>query len=80
MTRCTNCGYKWKAKDIWKLGMAKDGKNCPDCGTKQYPSFKDQGLLVGLGYLSGTVGLLLIVLFPYYVRLSDRDENEWKIK
>lgn len=27
---------------------------------------------MGLGYLSGVVGLLLIVLFPVYINLSDK--------
>ncbi|RAZ67084.1 hypothetical protein [Planococcus maitriensis] len=76
MARCTNCGSKWKAKDIWKLGAAKDGKNCPSCGTRQYVSFKNGGFLMGLGYVSGTIGLLLIVLFPYYIHLSNRKEKE----
>ncbi|MGM0896575.1 MAG: hypothetical protein ACQEV0_01670 [Bacillota bacterium] len=76
MAQCTNCGYKWKAKHIWKLGMAKDGKNCPYCGARQYVSFKNGGFLMGLGYLSGTIGFLLIVLFPYYVRLSNRKDKK----
>jgi len=31
---------------------------------------------MGLGYVSGTIGLLLIVLFPYYIRLSNRKDKE----
>ena len=31
---------------------------------------------MGLGYMSGTIGLLLIVLFPYYIRLSKQKEKE----
>ena len=74
MTRCTNCKYKWKAKDVWKLGFSKNGKECPNCKARQYVSFKDGGFLMGLGYLSGAVGLLLIILFPFYINLSDKDE------
>lgn len=76
VAHCTNCGVKWKAKDIWKLGAAKDGKNCPSCGARQYVSFKNGGFLMGLGYVSGTIGLLLIVLFPYYIRLSNQKDKE----
>lgn len=75
MAHCTNCTYKWKAKDIWKLGLSKDGKKCPNCQTTQYVSFKDGGVLMGLGYLSGIVGLLLIVFFPFYIKLSDKQES-----
>ena len=74
MSRCTSCNYKWKAKDIWQLGISKNGKECPNCKTKQYVSFKDGGFLMGLGYLSGTVGLLLIIFFPFYIKLSNKNE------
>lgn len=80
MTNCTNCGRDWKATDIWKLGVAKDGKKCPHCRTKQYPSFKDEGFLVGLGYVSGLAAILSIVLFPYYVRLSARKKDAMGMK
>lgn len=56
--------------------MAKDGKTCATCGERQYVSFKNGGFLMGLGYMSGTIGLLLIVLFPYYIRLSKQKEKE----
>ena len=74
MSRCTNCTYKWKAKDVWKLGFSKNGKECPNCHARQYASFKDGGFLIGLGYLSGIVGVLIIILFPLYINLSDKDE------
>lgn len=74
MARCTNCNHKWKAKDIWKLGISKNGKECPTCKTQQYVSFQNGGLLMGLGYLSGVVGLLLIIFFPFYIKLSDTNE------
>jgi CXXC-20-CXXC protein len=54
MARCSNCNYKWKVKDVWKLTISKKGKACPNCNTRQFASFKDRGLLLGLGYLSGT--------------------------
>lgn len=76
MAHCTNCGAKWKVEGIWKLGVAKDGKNCLSCGARQYASFNNGGFLMGLGYMSGTIGLLLIVLFPFYIRLSSRKEEE----
>ncbi|MGX7594408.1 hypothetical protein ACWNS2_04155 [Planococcus plakortidis] len=76
MAYCANCGTEWKVKDIWKLGVSKDGKNCPSCDARQYVSFNNGGFLMGLGYVSGTIGLLLIVLFPYYIRLSNQKDKE----
>ena len=32
----------------------------------QFISFKDRGPLIGLGYLSGTIGILLIIFFPLF--------------
>lgn len=29
---------------------------------------------MSLGYLSGIVGLLLIIFLPFYIKLSDKDE------
>ncbi|MDQ0427357.1 hypothetical protein QOZ98_000182 [Planomicrobium stackebrandtii] len=29
---------------------------------------------MALGYVSGIIGLLLIIFFPFYITLSDRDE------
>ena len=75
MAHCTNCNFKWKAKHIWKLGFSKDGKQCPNCQAQQFVSYKDGGFLMGLGYLSGIVGLLLILFFPLYIRLSDKNET-----
>lgn len=75
MARCTNCKYKWKAKDFWKLGLSKDGKRCPNCQATKYVSFKDGGVWIGLGYLSGVVGLLLILFFPFYIKLTDKQES-----
>ena len=75
MARCTNCNYKWKTKDVWLLGFSKKGKDCPNCKTKQFISFKDRCPLIGLGYLSGTIGILLIIFFPLFFKLSDRDET-----
>ena len=75
MARCTNCNYKWNTKNVWLLGFSKKGKECPNCNTKQFVSFKDKGLILGLGYISGTIGLLLIIFFPFFIKLSDKDET-----
>ncbi|GGP09102.1 hypothetical protein [Oceanobacillus neutriphilus] len=61
MARCTNCNYKWKTKDVWLLGFTKKGKVCPVCNTRQFLAFKDRGFLLGLGYLSGTIAILIII-------------------
>lgn len=74
MASCTNCHSKWSTKDVWKLGFSKYGKQCANCHTKQYVSFKNGGFLMALGYVSGIIGLLLIIFFPFYITLSDRDE------
>ena len=34
---------------------------------KQFVSFKDRGFLLGLGYLSGTIGIIIIILFPFFI-------------
>lgn len=72
MAQCTNCDYKWKAKEIWSLGFSKKGKDCPNCGVKQYISSKTQRTFT-LGYLS----LIFIVIFPFIIKLSDKDEPLW---
>ena len=75
MARCTSCNYKWKTKNVWLLGFSKKGKECPKCNIKQFVSFKDRGLILGLGYISGTMALLLILFFPFFIKLSDKDET-----
>ena len=69
MQRCTNCDYKWKVKDIIALGFSKNGKDCPDCGHKQYISGETQRLFT-LGWMS----LVFIPFLIYRIRLSDKDE------
>ena len=75
MARCSNCNYKWKTKDVWLLGFTKKGKTCPGCNAKQFASFKDRGFLLGLGYLSGTIGIIIIIFFPFIIKLSSQDET-----
>ena len=75
VARCTNCNYKWRIKDVWLLGFTRKGEGCPSCNTRQLLSFKDKGLLVGLGYLSGTIALCMIRIFPFLLKLSDQDET-----
>nr|WP_090989839.1 hypothetical protein [Bacillus sp. OV322] len=72
MARCTNCNNKWKAKEIWSLGFSKKGKNCTNCGHKQYIS-SDTQRTFSLGYLS----LIFIVILPFFIKLSDKDEPLW---
>lgn len=75
LARCTHCNFKWKVKDIWSLGFTKEGKDCPSCKNKQYVSFKDRGFILGLGYLSGTIAILIIIFFPFFIKLSNQDET-----
>jgi len=75
VAHCTNCNYKWRTKDVWLLGFTKKGKVCQNCNAKQFLSFKDRGLLLGLGSLSGIIAMLIIIIFPYLLKLSDKDET-----
>jgi hypothetical protein len=72
VARCTKCNFKWKGKDIWALGFSKKGKDCPGCGARQYISSGTQRIFT-LGYLS----LVFIVIFPFVIKLSDKDEPLW---
>lgn len=72
MAKCTNCNYKWKAIQILKLGFSKKGKDCTNCGTKQYISSETQKTMT-LGFLS----LIFLVIFPFIIKLSDKDEAIW---
>lgn len=69
MTRCTNCNYKWKVKEVLSLGFSKVGKDCPNCGHKQYISTGTQRLFT-LGYLS----LIFVPFLLFRINLSDKDE------
>lgn len=69
MPRCTNCDYKWKAKEVLALGFSKKGKDCPKCSQKQYISAKTQRMFT-LGYLS----LLVVPFLLFRIKLSDKDE------
>lgn len=78
MACCNHCNYKWNAKNVWLLWFSKKGKKCPKCHTRQFISFKGAGPLMGLGYLSGIVAISLIGLFPFIVKLTDKEEHRWK--
>lgn len=70
MPHCTNCNYKWKFKEVMSLGFSKRGKDCPNCGKRQYISLKTQKLLT-LGYIS----LIFIPFLLFSIKLSDKEEN-----
>lgn len=70
MARCTNCNYKWKVKEVLSLGFSKNGKNCPNCGHRQYISIGTQKLFA-LGYLS----LIFVPFLLFRIKLSDKDER-----
>ncbi|MFD2210178.1 TIGR04104 family putative zinc finger protein [Virgibacillus halophilus] len=72
MPRCTNCNYKWKVKEVLSLGFSKNGKDCPNCGHRQYISPKTQRLFT-LGYLS----LIFVPFIIFRIKLSDKDEPLW---
>ena len=74
MARCTTCHNKWKTKDMWLLGFTKKGKECLNCGTRQFLSFKNRELILGLGFLSGAIAILMIMFFPFLLTLSDQDD------
>lgn len=64
---CTNCHYKWKLKEVWSLGISKDGKACPNCGHTQYISGETQRLFT-LGYLS-------LLFVPFFYKVDGRLEG-----
>ncbi|TFD99494.1 hypothetical protein [Jeotgalibacillus salarius] len=72
MPRCTNCDTKWKLRNIWKLGFSKDGRHCPVCGKRQYISSESQRMMT-IGFWS----VLFILIFPFMIKLTDRDEPLW---
>ncbi|MCA0172928.1 hypothetical protein [Bacillus sp. RAR_GA_16] len=72
MANCTNCHYKWGVKELWSLGFSKSGKECPNCRKKQYLSSETKNMFT-LGYLS----MLFIIILPFYIKLSDKDEPLW---
>ena len=72
MVRCTNCQYTFKTKEVLAVGLAKHGKACPNCGMKQYIS-KDSQHYLSLGYVS----LLFILILPFVIKLSDKEETIW---
>ena len=70
MTRCANCNKKWKAKVIWSLmNRPLDGKNCPHCYRIQY--IKPESLQFMSNY---GPGMIFILLFPFFVELSNEKE------
>lgn len=75
MARCTSCNHKWRIRDIWLLGFKKQGKKCTNCDTRQYLSFKDRGLLMGLGYVSTVAAVFILIFFPFLLKLSAQDET-----
>lgn len=70
MPRCTNCKYKWKVKEVLSLGFSNNGKDCPNCGQRQYISLRTQKLLT-LGYLS----LIFVPFLIFRIKLSDKDKR-----
>lgn len=69
MPHCTNCSFKWKAKDILLLGFSKNGRKCLNCGQRQYISAETQRLFT-LGYIS----LIFIPFLLSRIKLSGQDE------
>ncbi|PIC57970.1 hypothetical protein CSV80_06595 [Sporosarcina sp. P12(2017)] len=70
MPPCTNCNYKWNTKDIIALGFSKKGKDCPNCGDRQYISAQSQRLL--------TLGWLSLIFVPFIIskfKLSEKDDS-----
>ena len=72
MVCCTNCQYTFKTKEVLAVGFAKHGKACPNCGVKQYIS-KDSQHYLSLGYIS----LLFVLILPFVIKLSDKEEAIW---
>lgn len=70
MARCTNCNYKWSFKDVMAAGFSKDGKLCPNCGEKQYVSKTTQNIIS-----LGSISFVLAIIFPFFIKLSDKNDG-----
>ncbi|WP_430786731.1 hypothetical protein VBD025_14575 [Virgibacillus flavescens] len=70
MVRCTNCDYKWKARDVLAAGFSKNGRECSSCGERQYISAETQRMLT-LGYIS----IIFLPLLPFLIQLSNKKEE-----
>ncbi|ANS52533.1 hypothetical protein BM86_17015 [Bacillus thuringiensis] len=75
MAYCTNCKNKWKIRDVWRLSFSKKGKVCPHCSVRQYVSFKGREPLFGLGYFLMPIAIVIIIFFPFCMKLSDKEED-----
>jgi len=70
MPCCTICNYKWGILEVLQLGVSTKGKNCSNCGEKQFMSSETQKLFT-LGFIS----LLFIPFLLFRIRLSDKEET-----
>ena len=70
MTRCANWNKKWQAKVIWSIiNRPLDGKNCPHCNRLQYMKAETFQFMSNYG-----PGMIFILLFPFFVELSNEKE------
>ncbi|WP_042349250.1 TIGR04104 family putative zinc finger protein [Bacillus massiliigorillae] len=72
MTSCQNCNYKWSTKEIWRIGVSKNGRVCAKCGKKQYLS-RDTKNWLTVGWLIPLI-IILILVPKRFVKLSNKDE------
>ncbi|MDU9694031.1 hypothetical protein O0Q50_22880 [Priestia aryabhattai] len=70
MTKCSNCDSEWSLGDVWTVGFSTTGKECPNCRKKQYISAKTKKWLT-LGWVS----LAFVIIFPFIIKLSNKDES-----
>ena len=61
-----------KRRTCWLSVLRTHGKDCPNCGKKQYLS-KDTQHYLSLGYVS----LFFLLIMPFVIKLSDREEHIW---
>ncbi|OXS71540.1 hypothetical protein CJ485_21620 [Priestia filamentosa] len=72
LAHCANCGRKWSAKDVWKLGLQNKGRACKYCGREQYISFKKTSKYL---FLTDMLVIFFFLLFPFVIKLGNEGED-----
>ncbi|WP_193749001.1 hypothetical protein [Exiguobacterium indicum] len=70
MARCTVCHQSWSARTIYRLIWSAHGLPCPHCQNPQHLHMEHQGHFLRIGYLIPWLTFLLILVCPWYAKLS----------
>ena len=83
---CSVCKQKWTWKETWKSSLRLDTRiPCPKCQSTQFITKRSRRKQMFLTWLSfvwiillwALLILLYIVFYPYFVRLSDQEEDHF---